>query len=187
MSALAHLTRSWPVFAALGAGIVLIAVGAGAMGAPTWGIAAAAALVGGGLAALVWAVAALRTGRMPVPGVALSAALGLVAASGVVLASGAASAASISALPLLAADVFALVVAIGAAATLRSRRADAAGGRRDRAEAARSARRPAVAVIGMLVGATLVAALATPALAGTRAGEQAVPHGELHGEIGHHH
>ena len=179
MLALANLTRSWPAFAALGAGLVLIAVGAGAVGVPTWGIAAAAALVGSGIAALGWAVAALRAGRVPAPGAALSAALVLIAASGALIASGAAPAAGIAVLPLLAADLFVLVVAVGAAGAVRSRQADAAGRR------VGSPRRSSA--IGMVIGAALVAALATPALAATEAGEVAVPHGELHGGTGHHH
>ncbi|GAA1937766.1 hypothetical protein [Agromyces allii] len=201
MSALAHLTRSWPVFSALGAGLVLIAVGAGAMGAPTWGIAVAAALIGSGLAALGWAVAALRTGRAPAPRAALAVALVLIGGSGALFASGVASVVGIATLPMLAADLFALVVAFGAAATLRSvrsataseaGRADAAGAPRTTTADVRSANRPIVSAVGVAAGAALVAALATPALAGTRAGEEAVPHGE-HGatltvpDSGHHH
>ncbi|ANJ28201.1 hypothetical protein [Agromyces aureus] len=199
MSALTHLTRSWPVFSALGAGLVLTAVGAGAMGAPAWGIAAAAALIGSGIAALGWAVVALRTGRAPAPRAALVAALVLIAASAAVFASGAAAVAGIASLPLLVADLFALVVAVGAAVTLRTERsaragrADAAGVPRTTKTAMRSARRPVVSAIGVAAGAALVAALATPALAGTRAGEEAVPHGEhgtsltVPGRPGHHH
>ncbi|MCP2370764.1 hypothetical protein BJ978_001440 [Agromyces terreus] len=205
MSALTDLTRSWPMFAALGAGLVLTAVGAGALGATAWGTAAAVALVGSGVAALGWGVAALRAGRAPAPRGTLVVSLGIIAASGAVIASGAAPDLGVSVLPMLAADVFLVAVAFGAAAALRSRRveradaagprrADAAGPRRAdasgprRADASGGRRSGARAsTIGMLVGATLVAALATPALAATEAGEVAVPHGELHGDVGHHH
>ncbi|MWC00161.1 hypothetical protein GB864_16585, partial [Agromyces sp. MMS17-SY077] len=54
------LLRYWPALAALGGGLVLIAVGAGLPGA-------GAAFVAVGLAGLGWAVAALRLGRLPAP------------------------------------------------------------------------------------------------------------------------
>ncbi|GAA1829497.1 hypothetical protein [Agromyces salentinus] len=189
MLALVVLTRSWPMFAALGAGLVLTAVGAGALGSSGWGTAAAVVLVGSGLAALGWGVAALRAARVPAPGVTLLVSLVLIAASGAVIASGAAPAVGIAVLPLLVADLFVVVVAVGAAATVRSRRGgptDAASGRPPVEVGAVRGRRsggPAATAIGMVIGAALVAALATPALAATDAGEDAVPHGELHGNL----
>jgi hypothetical protein len=78
--------------------------------------------------------------------------------------------------PLAAASVFIVVVALSAGLELRARTrlARSAGhvGEDRGAGASDTAR-----LIGMVAGAALVAALATPALAATAAGEQAVPHG----------
>ncbi|MFF2271839.1 hypothetical protein ACFVTX_06180 [Agromyces sp. NPDC058136] len=178
------LVRGWPMLAALGAGLVLTATAAGAIasgaadvagGTGVGGGAAGVALAGCGLAALGWAVLALHTGRVPAPRTVLAASLGALAASGLLPAAGSTAAAlGIAVMPLLAADVFVVVVALGAAGALRGGpRADRRRARSPGAPAARS-------VLGLVVGAALVAALATPALAGTAAGELAVPHGELH-------
>ena len=78
--------------------------------------------------------------------------------------------------PLAATSVFLVVVALSAGLELRARtRLVRAGAhpRGDRAAAASDAAR----LIGLLAGAALVSALATPALAATEAGESAVPHG----------
>jgi hypothetical protein len=167
----------------LGAGLVLLATAAGV---PTTagGLAAGAVLTGCGIAALGWAVLGLRAGRPPAPRAALGSAVGVMGISGALVVSGTAAMLRSPVLPLLAAEVFVFAVAVGAAAELRRRRRRGLGpdrGRgRDEAVPARTS------VLGLAVGATLVAALATPALAATSAGELAVPHGELH-DAGHAH
>lgn len=176
------------MLAALGAGLVLTAAGAGALtgadgavdgagGTRVGGAVTGAVLAGCGLAALGWAAFALHAGRLPAPRATLAASLGVLAASGGLLATGAASSVGLTVLPLLAADALVLVVALGSAGGVRRR------DRRRRPGDAASERNP---LLGLVVGAVLVAALATPALAGTAAGELAVPHGELHG-IDHQH
>ncbi|KZE92507.1 hypothetical protein AVP42_02661 [Agromyces sp. NDB4Y10] len=61
MTALAVITRSWPMLGALGAGLVLAALAAGAGGATQ------VALAGLGIAALGWGVLSLRAGRALAP------------------------------------------------------------------------------------------------------------------------
>ncbi|WP_350348776.1 hypothetical protein ABIQ69_02250 [Agromyces sp. G08B096] len=196
--------RSWPMLAAVGAGLVLIAVAAGAGGASAWGIAASIVLTGCGAAALGWGVLALRAGEVPAPRATLVASAGALAASGALVASGAAPSLGIAVLPLAVADVFLLVVAVAAAAEFRAGRRPARDdGRRRSARDGRdelddrdgsagrvgrdgSAGGGGLSVVGLLLGAALVSGLATPALAATDAGELAVPHGELHGG-GHGH
>jgi hypothetical protein len=169
------------MLAALGAGLVLTAVAAGAGGY------AGAALVGCGIAALAQGVLALRAGRLVAPASTLGGCLGVLAGSAAVVVTGSAGALDIAIMPLLAADLFVLVVAFGAAADLRKRRGAAAADvtvARTRREAREPQRR--LPIMGMLAGAALTAALATPALAATEAGGQAVPHGQLHGDLDTH-
>lgn len=156
---------------AVGSGVV----GSGSVGSGAVGLVLAGFLAGCGVAALGWAVLALRADRLPAPRAVLVSTLGLVMGSAMLVASGRAGALGVAVLPMLAADLFLVVVAAGAAADLRRAARSRAGGA--------PARHP---LVGLLVGAALVSALATPALAGTAAGELAVPHGELGGS-GHHH
>jgi hypothetical protein len=165
------------MFAALGAGLVLTAVAAGAGGVP------AVVLVGFGVAALAQGILGFRAGRVVAPATTVSGCLVVLAGSAALVTSGGAATLGIAVLPLIAADVFVLVVALGAAAELRARRATPGAVRPARTRADRR-RLP---VIGMIAGAALTAALATPALAATEAGDVAVPHGQLHdgGHSGH--
>ncbi len=163
------------MLAALGAGLVLTAVAAGAGGY------AGAALVGCGVAALGQGVLALRAGRIVAPATTLGGCLGVLAGSAALVVTGSAATSGIAVMPLLAADLFVLVVAFGAAAGVRARRRGTDVARRE----ARAPQRR-LPVVGMLAGAALTAALATPALAATEAGDSAVPHGQLHGDLGGH-
>lgn len=181
----AGFVRSWSTLASLGAGLVLIAISAGALegtvaagadgGTAVGAAVAGVALAGCGAAALGWGAFSLAAGRPAAPRAALVVALVVFGATGVALVSGVAPALGLVAPPLLAAELFVLVAAAGAAAELRR-------GNRGRREAAATRG----TVLGLVAGAALVAALATPALAGTAAGEVAVPHGELH-DPGHQH
>lgn len=191
MTALATMARTWPMLAAFGAGLVLLALSAGAGGA------AGGVLAAVGVAALAWGVLSLHRGRPVLPGAALGVGVALLVGAAVLVGTGLAGTAGVAAGPLLAASVFAAVVAGNAALVLR-RRARAMGPGAAVNGAPDAAGRPAIdgrrSLVGLVAGALLVAGLATPALAATEAGRLAVPHGE-HGGAGssstpdpaHHH
>ncbi len=177
MSALGGLVWSWPMLGSVGAGLVLTALAAGAE------IVAGAVLAGCGIAALGWGVFALRAGHPVAPRATIGISVALLVASAALAATGTSFDQGIPALPLLAADLLVAVVALGAAGEMRSRRRRRASGRAgDRVPDSLRG----VHAIGLIVGATLVAALATPALAATGAGDLAVPHGELHAPAHEH-
>lgn len=200
MTALAAMTRGWPMLGALGAGLVLAALAAGAGGARQ------VVLAGLGVAALGWGVLSLRAARPLAPRAALGMSVAALLTGGAAVGSGAM--ADVAGLPLAAASVFIAVVALSAALAVRARRAEHARfeepepastrgeeparrvsvGIEEPAEPASRDPRARGALVGLMIGALLVSALATPALAATEAGELAVPHGE-HGtpDPGHAH
>ncbi|MBM7412152.1 hypothetical protein JOE38_001975 [Clavibacter michiganensis] len=210
------LIRHWLALAALGAALIHLAVGAGSPPA------AMVALLLIGLAEGAWAIAVLRSDRLPLPGWAALGALVpvagwalLVTAAVVMSAPGITS--DLPAIPMLAATLLDLVVAAVVGRHLRSRAeseaqavctaveatfpADAAlvgsgaplpsaasasavapeppatttSGTASAAEPERTGGRY---LVGVLIGAFVVAGLVTPALSLTRAGEFAVPHGQ---------
>ena len=190
--------RMWPALLAWGAGLIHIAVAAGS---PLYVL---IPLTGLGAAELVWGVAALRMGRMPLVGTTLT--VGLLAVLG---GFGLALFDLMAWGPLASSSLMLVAVAGAAAVTLRraSRRADASPSARASVPAAASAAAavpapasvptaavPVAAVpapasarrtlIGVVAGALLVSALTTPALAQTKAGDYAVPHGEMTGHQG---
>jgi len=159
----------WPALFAWGAGLIHIAVAAGA---PPAVLVPLAAL---GVAELAWGVATLRIGRMPL--VRTTLAVGVLAIlAGLVLA----LFDLMAWIPLVSTSVMLVAIAGAAAVTIR---------RRARGSAAETSVRSSVpagrTLIGVLVGALLVSALTTPALAQTKAGDYAVPHGEMTGQHGH--
>ncbi|WP_445444548.1 hypothetical protein [Clavibacter sp. km3a] len=204
------LIRHWLALAALGAALIHLAVGAGSPPAVM------AALLVIGVAEGAWAVAVLRSDRLPAASWAVVGALVpvagwalLVTAAVVMSAPGITS--GLPAIPMLAATVLDLVVAAVVGRHLRSRAeseaeavctaveaslpADIAlvgsGAPRPSAVASAPAAVPAPAaatiepeatggryLVGVLVGAFVVAGLVTPALSLTHAGEFAVPHGQ---------
>lgn len=197
MTALAAMTRGWPMLGALGAGLVLAALAAGAGGARQ------VVLAGLGVAALGWGVLSLRAARPLAPRAALGMSVAALLTGGAAVGSGAM--ADVAALPIAAASAFIAVVALSAALAVRARRAEHARFEEPEPASTRGeepARRVSVgieepasrdprargALVGLMIGALLVSALATPALAATKAGELAVPHGE-HGtpDPGHAH
>ncbi|WP_281883792.1 hypothetical protein [Agromyces rhizosphaerae] len=167
--------RSWPGLAGIGAGLVLAALAAGAVGGT------GLALAGLGVAALGAGVAALRAGRVVLPRTTLAVVVVLLLAAAAAASSGLLPALGIPGGPLLAACAFLVVPATAAALRLRAPL---------RVPGERSPRQGTIdrwpALVGMLAGAVLTAALATPALAATAAGELAVPHGQLHSEHAGH-
>nr|WP_174239409.1 hypothetical protein [Clavibacter michiganensis] len=212
------LIRHWLALAALGAALIHLAVGAGSPPA------AMVALLLIGVAEGAWAIAVLRSDRLPVPGWAALGALVpvagwalLVTAAVVMSAPGITS--DLPAIPMLAATLLDLVVAAVVGHHLRSRAESEAQAACTAVEATfpadvlvgsgaslpSAAVSPAVAatalpaataagdassagpepertggryLVGVLVGAFVVAGLVTPALSLTRAGEFAVPHGQ---------
>lgn len=182
MQVLSASARSWPMLSAFGAGLVLLALAGGAQGAMRF------ILAGLGVAALGWGLASLRAGRVIAPAAVLGVAAAALVGAGALVVSGMAADTDVAAGPLAATSVFVVVVALACGLALRRRRGPARAPGSERTPARGFDRR---SLAGLLVGAALVSALATPALAATTAGEHAVPHGthlvdvELHG--GHDH
>jgi hypothetical protein len=172
MTALSALARTWPMLCALGAGLVQLALAAGA-GGTVGGLLAAA-----GAAGLGWGVLSLRAGRALVPGLVLGTGAALLVSAGVLVGSGLAETADVPVGPLLAASVFTIVVAGHCAVLVRVRARHARAGRSDATTPRAAAVDERLPLVGLVVGALLVAGLATPALAATEAGRLAVPHGE---------
>jgi hypothetical protein len=161
-------SRSLMALASLGVGLVHLATGAGSPLFP------AILLVGFGIAELGWGIALLVSGRVLLPLAALPIAITPVALWGLDLTAsvalgGSGMTASLPLAPMAAASVLSL--SIGAGLAIARRRSLAP-------RTAASAPRPGRYLLGMTVGAVLVAGLVTPALAGTNAGTEAVPHGE---------
>lgn len=181
MNALTTLARTWPMLSALGGGLVLLALAAGAGGT------AGVALAGVGIAGLGWGVLSLRAGRGIAPAVALGVSAAVLVGGGALVGTGLAASTGVAVGPLVAASAFIGVVAVHSAFAVRRAARAAARPIPDQTRAANAAPPPAVdgrrSLAGMVAGALLVAGLATPALAATEAGELAVPHGE-HGRTG---
>jgi hypothetical protein len=181
--------RMWPALFAWGAGLIHIAVAAGS---PLGVLVPLTAL---GAAELVWGIAMLRLGRMPLVRWAL--AVGVVATlAGLVLA----LFDLMAWIPLVSSSVMLVAIAGAAAVTVRRsargrdpRGSDVPGsdvpGSDVRGSDAEASARPSVpagrTLVGVLAGALLVSALTTPALAQTKAGDYAVPHGEMTSHHGH--
>lgn len=162
--------RTWPMLAALGAGLLLLALAAGSFAHPAAGGGAGPALgvlpvVLGGLA-LCWAVGALHAGRLLAPAATLAVSAGAVILLAVLEGLGA----RYALLPLLATSMLLLVVAISAAVRLR----------RGIPKPEPAPPNGAWLLPGLAAGAVLVTALTVPALAATEVGGQAVPH---HGPV----
>lgn len=175
------ITRAWLAFAAIGAGMIHLAL---VVSSPL-PLAAAPALLGA--AELGWGVAVLARDSLPAPRIALGAAaagsLGSVAfatliPSAATATTGADPAASteIGALPLALAAVLDGVLAALIAVAVVVERRRAASPRRPRV-AASTGWRTARSVLAIAAGALVVGAVTTPALAATEAGRQAQPHG----------
>lgn len=157
------VVRAWLGFIALGAGLIHLAL---VIGSPP---AVAVPLLIVGVAEFGWGVFAFTAPRLPVPRAARIGALVPILGWVVVILLGGGTGLGLRTLPMLVASLFDLAVAIGITVVLRR----AAGDSRP-ISAARY-------LISMGVGALIVAALTTPALAATEAGEYAVPHGDLPG------
>jgi hypothetical protein len=177
------ITRTWIAMAAIAAGLIHVALGAGAP------LVLAVPLIAIAAAEMAWGVMTVVRDRVPVPVLALAgtlAPIGLWAA--MITAASVGDAPDLLApLPFLAmgsATLFNLYLACVLAVQLRrtARSSDPAA-----ASPAGTARRgstePSVGryLLGVLAGACVMSALTTPALANTHAGQSAVPHGTQHG------
>jgi hypothetical protein len=178
------ITRTWLAMAAIGAGLIHVALGAGAP--PVLAV----PLIAIAVAEIAWGVLTVLKDRIFTPTAALIGALAPIGLWAVLItaASVGASPELLAPLPFLAmgsATLFDLFLA-GVLAVQR-RRAMRAGGSVGPAASAgtdgRVAAEPSVGryLVGVLAGACVVSALTTPALANTQAGQSAVPHGTLHG------
>lgn len=170
---------SWPALAAWGGGLVQLALGAGAITGAGEGSAVRVAgvlLTVVGAVAIGWGVVTLARGRIVVPRLGIAGSLAGISAG---VAAMTLDPTRISVFAVAAAT--ALLVAVALSCALELRRAS-----RPSSIRTRDAARPRL--IGLLIGALLVAGVVTPALASTEAGRHAVPHGE-HSELvepGHH-
>ena len=143
-------------FAALGAGLIHLAL---AIGSTTW---LAAALPVAGAVEFLWGVLAVSRPGVPVPRIAIAAALVPPLAWIALLVVGVSDSPRV--LPMLAATALGLAVAIGLAAGLR---------RPPRAE-------PRHPLVGVAVAGAIVAAVAIPALIATEAADR-LPSGPFPG------
>ncbi|KQQ22260.1 hypothetical protein ASF48_03365 [Rathayibacter sp. Leaf299] len=159
------LVRGWAASAALGAGLVHFCLAS--VRDDAW----LAALVLLGAGELAWAVAVLARGRILLPRVVLAVAVATAAGSVLALTAGILR----DPLPSLAGGVLQLAAAGLVAASLRHAPSP------DRAVPAGRT------VLGLLAGALVVSALATPAMAATSAGPGGT--GGTHGVVqdGHEH
>jgi hypothetical protein len=164
---------SWPALAAWGGGLVQLALGAGAITGAGEGSAIRVAgilLTVVGAVAIGWGAATLARGRIVVPRLGIGGSLaGIVTA----VATMSLDPARVSVFAVAAASALLVAVALGCALGLR---------RTSRPASARTTDAARPRVIGLLVGALLVAGVVTPALASTEAGQHATPHGE-HAEL----
>lgn len=174
---------SWPTFAAWGAGLIQIALGAGAITGSTGTVAARAVgylLLTAGVAALGWGLVALVRGRIVAPRTSVGTALAGLALGVCALA---VDAERMSVFAVAVASTLLIAVALACAYDLRRQRA-----KNETPDAGASRVTQNTNVVGIIVGAVLIAGLVTPALAATEAGRLAPDHGD-HGMImepGHH-
>lgn len=184
------ITRTWLAMAAIGAGLIHVALGAGAP------LVLAVPLVAIAAAEVLWGVLAVLRDRVYFPTVALFGALAPIGLWALLITAASVAGAPelLAPMPFLAmgsATLFDLFIA-GVLAVRRRRAARVTGSSvpaREPAPAAEAApAEPSVGryLIGVLAGACVVSALTTPALANTHAGQYAVPHGTLHGSHSGH-
>lgn len=160
--------RAWLGFCALGAGLIHLAL---VIGSP---LAIGIPLLIVGIAEFAWGVFAFTATSLPFANAARIGAivpiLGWVVLLVVV---GPAVAVGVRILPMLVASLLDLAVAIGVTVVLR----------RQVRDAAERPLRPGRYLLSLGLGALVVAALTTPALAATEAGDMVVPHGDEQFEL----
>lgn len=167
---MSQITRTWLAFAALGAGMIHLAL---VISSPL-----PLALIFGSLGVIevAWGILAFIRDRLVAPRAVIAVAIAPVLVWALALATAVtlgqpAIASGLPVLPLSIATLFELLIASTVAAHLR----------RD-SERAKSSPSAARYLGALFVGAIAVSALTTPALAATEAGAFAQPHGE-HSEV----
>lgn len=157
------IVRTWMAFAAIGAGLIHLAL---VLGSPLpLGIAFAAL----GLVEFGWGVLSVARDSVPLPRIALTVALAPIVIAGIASGFGfAAVPGSVRVLPFAVASLFEIFIAGVLASQLRR------GARKEASPVT-----PAVGryLLGLLVGGLVVASLTTPALAATEAGQHGQPIG----------
>lgn len=174
--ALGATSRVWLALPAIGAGLIVIAVGAGS----PIPLAAVLLLLGGSQAA--WGLAVLGLERIPFPRLSLPLFLATTLLWGVVVGlttvlHDSTAFASIGLFPMVCASGLSLAIALTLVVRIRNARAAAAGARAPRSSVD-SGQRPGRFVLSLVIAALVVSGVTTPALAATTAGQFAVPHGE---------
>ncbi|PJJ65344.1 hypothetical protein [Compostimonas suwonensis] len=170
--------------AGLGAGLVHLAA---AGGAP---LALAVLLVAVGSAEIAWSVTVLARGRIVLPRATLALAVVPVLGWAALSALGPALGVALGFLPMAVASLFDLVIAATLAARTRAARPTASAhpvqatqtlqAAQTRPDAARPRLSATRFLVALVLGASAVAGLTTPALAASDAGAHAVPHGTHH-------
>lgn len=162
------LARTWLAFAAIGTGLIHFAL---VVGSP---LALGIILAIVGLVEFGWGVLTFAREDVALPRLVLLGALAPLLAWGLLLVTSTAAetpaiAQSLPVFPLAIATLFELFIAVTIALHLRRQ-----------SEHKPAARAPGVGrhLIGLAVGGLIVAALTTPALAATQAGNYVVPHGD---------
>lgn len=166
---MSQITRTWLGFAAIGAGLVHLAL---VIGSPL-PIAVVVLLLG--LTEIAWGVITFARDSIPAPRVASAVAitplLAWILLVVVATMRDAAWLASLPVLPMAIASVFELFAVAVLALHLRQAR--------NAADPVPAPPRPGRYLVGLMAGALLVGALTTPALAATEAGRFAQPHGSV--------
>lgn len=173
--ALGATSRVWLALPAIGAGLIVIAVGAGS----PIPLAAVFLLLGGSQAA--WGLAVLGLERIPFPRLSLPLFLATTLLWGVLVGlttvlHDSTAFASIGLFPMVCASGLSLAIAL--TLVVRIRNARAATGARAPRSSVDSGQRPGRFVLSLVIAALVVSGVTTPALAATTAGQFAVPHGE---------
>lgn len=168
------IPRAWLAFAAIGTGLIHVAL---VIGAP---VPLAVVLAAFGLLEFGWGVTTFARDSVPLPRLALVVAMLPIALWVVVLVASTVTAepslaAALPLLPMAVATLFELVVA-GMIATSQRRTAGATSG----TTSGTTSGQPSAPryLLSLMAGALIVGALTTPALAATSAGLYAQPHGE---------
>ncbi len=172
--------RLWLAFAAIGAALIHLAVGASAP------LSLAITLVGFGIAELGWGIATLIRGRLLAPEISVFAApipvlvWGATATLGSVFGSSV-EATALPLFPMAIASLFNVFLAV-TLAVIRRRAANRSSTTDVAAADVAAAPQGWRFLTALMVGGILFSGLTTPALAATDAGRYAVPHGS-HPEI----
>ncbi len=182
------LTRSWPMLAAWGAGLIQLGIGAGMVtrGSDAAVRVAGAALVALGAMALAWGVVSLARGRVVAPALGVALALAGVIAAVIALSVDPARV-SVHASGVAAALWLACGCASAGIARRRARVSDTADSDPDGVRPAHARTVPRTSAVGILVGSVLVAGLVTPALGATEAGGLAPSHSDHPMFVEHEH